>query len=138
MNEYATCYPSTMPDKNGVFQEDLCKDDRLTFNEQRDLFSSFGTTWVTQCYGDVGVRKRSQIQSPQRRSGVDAGAIQKRFAGQLIKSRDLGQSAVEVCTSKSSIGPNFYSYLEGQFCDMEKRRLYRRCDASDETECFDE
>ncbi|KAF2675824.1 hypothetical protein K458DRAFT_397586 [Lentithecium fluviatile CBS 122367] len=39
--------------------------------------------------------------------------IQKRFSGSLIKSRDLGQSAVQVCRDKNSMGTDFFSVHEG-------------------------
>jgi hypothetical protein len=63
--------------------------------------------------------------------------LQKRFAGVLVKSRDITQSAVRVCESKGSIGPDFFSEHEQMFCDMTKRKLYPACTGGGEIGCFD-
>jgi hypothetical protein len=142
MPEYSTCVPGLMPDENGVFEENPCKDSRLTEREGKDLMALFGQQCDQETTWKPGGRKRAAkerrlLQSRQEQSGVDVRKIQSRFAGKLVKSRDPGQSASELCNSRSSIGPNFYSYHEKRFCDMEKRKLYPRCETLDETECFD-
>jgi len=131
--EYPTCFPSTTHDKNGIYEEDICKEKRIDWKEKMDLMKLFGHQDMRKQCPDGETKKRAR----QTRSGSNMDAIQSRFAGILVKSHDLGQSAVEVCTSKSSIGPNFYSHHEGMFCDMETRNLYHRCETSDQTDCFD-
>lgn len=133
LNELSTCVPSVMPDKDGKFEEQICRDKRLSRYERSMIFKSFGKQIRNMC------RKRSvEEQNSQTSSEANRSAFQKRFAGQLIKSHDRGQSAIETCNSMNSIGPNFYSYHEKQFCDMETRKLFPRCENADETECFDE
>ncbi|PVH75622.1 hypothetical protein DL98DRAFT_536434 [Cadophora sp. DSE1049] len=46
---------------------------------------------------------------------------------QLVISEDTGHSAVEVCESLSSWGPDFVSVQEGIFCDMCLRKTYPLC-----------
>jgi hypothetical protein len=136
--EVSTCVPGVAPDKSGKFEVNICKDGRLDAYGKNKLFQSFGRQPRAQCKGNRAAKERRRLDLSQKFSEANKSAIQKRFTGQLIKSRDSGQSAVETCNSRNSIGPNFYSYHEGQLCDMERRKLYPRCEASDETECFDE
>ncbi|KAH7397367.1 hypothetical protein BKA66DRAFT_394575, partial [Pyrenochaeta sp. MPI-SDFR-AT-0127] len=63
--------------------------------------------------------------------------IQKRFVGRLVKSRDITQSAVRLCESKGSVGPDFFSEHEQMLCDMNRRKLYPACTGDAESECFD-
>jgi hypothetical protein len=86
----------------------------------------------------TSTKERRLLEFSKKISDASKSTIQKCFAGQLIKSQTPWQSAVETCNSKNSIGPSFYSYHEEKFCDMEKRKLYPLCVASEETECFDE
>jgi hypothetical protein len=60
-----------------------------------------------------------------------------KFEGVLVKSHDVTQSAVEVCQSTGSVGPDFFSEHEQMFCDMTTRELYPACNATVQTECFD-
>ncbi|OAL06980.1 hypothetical protein IQ06DRAFT_209690, partial [Phaeosphaeriaceae sp. SRC1lsM3a] len=136
--ELLPCVPGVMPDKNGKFEQTLCNDDRISGVDKYKLFELFGRPPQKQCNKKRAFREGRQPESPQIISDGKRSAIQKRFAGQLIKSRDRGQSAIETCNSEQSIGPNFYSYHEGHFCDMEKRKLYSRCEAWNDSECFDE
>jgi hypothetical protein len=46
---------------------------------------------------------------------------------QLIISSYTGHSAVEVCESETSWGPDFVSLAEGIFCDMCQRQAYPLC-----------
>lgn len=48
-----------------------------------------------------------------------------------------GHSAIEVCESKSSWGPDFVSVTEGIFCDMCERRSYPLCSEKETGACFD-
>lgn len=57
----------------------------------------------------------------------------------LIKSR-RGQRASRLCADPSSRGPDFVSYSEGLFCNMETREVLPLCDraAGLVTGCFDD
>jgi hypothetical protein len=142
MAEYTTCVPGLLPDTNGVFEEDPCNDSRLTLTEASQLMKSFkrqcprGSKWFPNA-GKRLTKERRRLATRQEQPAVDVHKIQSRFAGKLVKSRDLRQSASELCNSKGSIGPNFYSHHEEKFCDMQKRKLYPRCEAQGDVECFD-
>jgi hypothetical protein len=57
---------------------------------------------------------------------------------QLVISEYEGHSAVEVCESESSWGPDFVSIAEGVFCDMCERQHYPLCGKeSGGSTCFD-
>jgi hypothetical protein len=136
--EVSTCTPAVMPDKDGRFEEFICRETRLDGYEKNMLFRSFGQNPRAMCNRKRANKERHQSNSARMLSTAIESDIQKRFIGQLIKSRDRGQSAIETCNSKNSLGPNFYSYHEGKFCDMSSRKLYSRCEAPEETGCFDE
>jgi hypothetical protein len=85
------------------------------------------------------------IIGPQRRAEFPTRNVypaadhphKKSFCGKLVKSRDLSQSAVRVCNSKGSVGPDFFSEHEQVFCDMDNRQLYTACRDHEELDCFD-
>ncbi|KAF2867226.1 hypothetical protein BDV95DRAFT_464321, partial [Massariosphaeria phaeospora] len=62
--------------------------------------------------------------------------LQKRFAGILVKSRDVTQSARRACMSAGMVEPALYD-INGDFCDKEKRKLYTTCQSEVDVECFD-
>ncbi|KAF2274415.1 uncharacterized protein EI97DRAFT_444160 [Westerdykella ornata] len=62
--------------------------------------------------------------------------LQKRFAGMLVKSRDVTQSAERACTDSGMVGPDIYDH-KGMFCDMVTRKLYPTCKSERDVECFD-
>lgn len=136
--ELSACLPGVMPDKNGNFEESICRDKRLDAYSKTKLYQSFGRSPRQPCKPKRSLRHDIRRSSSRGFVSPTNSSFQKRFAGQLVKSRDRGQSAVETCNSKNSIGPNFFSYHEGQFCDMATRRLYPRCEVENSTECFDE
>ncbi|KAI7086247.1 hypothetical protein KC356_g5217 [Hortaea werneckii] len=45
----------------------------------------------------------------------------------LVKSKIPGQSAVELCNSPTSYGPDFVSETEGMYCDMGSKRTMPLC-----------
>ncbi|KAF8538049.1 hypothetical protein BDD12DRAFT_742851 [Trichophaea hybrida] len=55
----------------------------------------------------------------------------------LITSKHDSHSATELCTSKTSIGPDFVSHNEGLFCDMSKKELWSICNEIQSHACFD-
>jgi hypothetical protein len=57
---------------------------------------------------------------------------------QLVISEHDSHSAIQVCESQSSWGPDFISIVEGVYCDMCKRQYYPLCGGGKEsTTCFD-
>ncbi|TGO11277.1 hypothetical protein BTUL_0113g00070 [Botrytis tulipae] len=64
------------------------------------------------------------------------------FVGRLITSNHTSHSANELCASDTSVGPDFVSYQERVYCDMENKQAYPLClsDHSNSTTvevCFD-
>ncbi|KAL9108924.1 MAG: hypothetical protein Q9227_006320 [Pyrenula ochraceoflavens] len=61
------------------------------------------------------------------------------MAGRLITSNDTLTSAVELCESETSRGPDHLSFFERKFCDMTTKQLYGFCEATNfnGTACFD-
>ena len=58
-------------------------------------------------------------------------------ADRLIISRFSQHSAIELCESLYSLGPDMVSVQEGMFCDMSEKRLWPVCASSDASYCFD-
>lgn len=88
----------------------------------------------------VEKKKRQQQQQPepeprQRKEPVLDRRVEKRHEEahrwcqehHLVVSEHAAHSAVEVCESASSWGPDFAAVAEGVFCDMCSRRLYPLC-----------
>jgi hypothetical protein len=122
----------------GIFKADVCKDGRINAYQKNTLFQTFRRQTRAQCKGKCAAKERRRAESSQKIPMRTRALSRNAFAGQLIKSRDLGQNTVETCNSKNSTVPKFFSYHGGQFCNMEKRKLYPPCEASDETGCFDD
>jgi hypothetical protein len=55
----------------------------------------------------------------------------------LVISEFGDHSALSVCDSPTSWGPDFVSTREGIYCDMCERQVWKLCDRDDEKECFD-
>lgn len=82
-----------------------------------------------------------QPQDDRRRSvrPSDRSCPRSLHASRLIKSR-RGQSASMLCADPASRGPDFVSYSEGLYCNMETREVLPLCDAAAGrvTGCFDD
>lgn len=60
------------------------------------------------------------------------------MAGRLITSNDKSTSAIELCGSETSLGPDHVSFAERKFCDMDTKQLWPLCDGPNDTAaCFD-
>ncbi|KAG9232657.1 hypothetical protein BJ875DRAFT_485887 [Amylocarpus encephaloides] len=57
--------------------------------------------------------------------------------GHLVSSASPDHSAIEVCNSESSRGPDFLSLPEGVFCDMAAKKTYPVCTTYVKDTCFD-
>ena len=68
------------------------------------------------CMGDEKAEKRQ----PKRRSPA--------LANRLIASPRGQHLASTLCESETSHGPDFVSFSEGMFCDMETKVFYPLCD----------
>jgi len=55
----------------------------------------------------------------------------------LITSKHPSHSAIKLCKSKTSKGPDFVSYHEGVFCDMCEKEVWPLCSESLKGGCFD-
>lgn len=143
------CKPTIQPDQNGVYQKDVCYDERLSEEDRIELMTEFDQycpnlneydSTDVQVNNNRKKRSLGTRHEPQMRhnhSSVGTSDFQRRFAGHLTKSRDLSHSATELCTNMGSTGPNLYSYHEKRFCDLQKRKLYPVCEIQGQTECFD-
>ena len=60
------------------------------------------------------------------------------FASRLVISKGKTHSAMELCMSPSSKGPDFVSWEEKKFCDMENKQIWPLCGDSTTSACFDE
>ena len=58
-------------------------------------------------------------------------------ADRLIVSKFPQHSAVELCGSAYSLGPDMVSSIEGMFCDMSEKQLWPLCSGGTTTYCFD-
>lgn len=60
------------------------------------------------------------------------------MSSQLVVSKDVQQSAKELCESDTSHGPDFVSVPERLFCDMGTKTLWLFCEGDeDQKPCFD-
>mgnify|MGYP001236825068 CR=1 FL=1 len=55
----------------------------------------------------------------------------------LVKSHIATHSAVELCESPTSAGPDFVAFAEGKFCDMKGRIVWDLCSETFLEQCFD-
>jgi hypothetical protein len=143
-----------VPDASGNLYEDFCDDPSISKDDIKKLsdathhsceskqerIDKFGRpSGSGGCKRDPALGRRA---CRTRRAAQKVGEprfdkLRARFQGQLVKSFDVRQSARELCKSKGSVGPNFYSHHEESFCDMSTKKLYPRCKEDDATECFD-
>lgn len=68
--------------------------------------------------------RNDRRQQDDHNSDIFAG-IKKRqevHADRLVVSEMQGHSAIEVCNSQSSLGPDFVSLTEMMFCDMSEKK----------------
>ncbi|KAI1957327.1 hypothetical protein LOZ58_005695 [Ophidiomyces ophidiicola] len=59
------------------------------------------------------------------------------FEGRVIISDDVNHSAVELCQSATSMGPDLANTKEGKFCDMCTREIHPLCSEKITNGCFD-
>lgn len=92
------------------------------FEEDRSLAEEYASNAPngTKTTGKRQVRKRST-----------------EMASELVVSQHDGHSAVGLCSSDTSFGPDFLSIHEGSFCDMGTKTLWPLCDAETVDKCFD-
>ncbi|ELQ36304.1 hypothetical protein M0657_001589 [Pyricularia oryzae] len=111
-------------------ESDPTEIDRWETRRPEDLNSTRGIVHVP-----------GQPQDDRRRSvrPSDRSCPRSLHASRLIKSR-RGQSASMLCADPASRGPDFVSYSEGLYCNMETREVLPLCDgaAGRVTGCFDD
>lgn len=161
LKEISACLPSAIPADDGKVYSDPCDDKRLTQQDRYNVLSAYkyqcpkthAYDWYWDCPADkkngcgkprepprpiISLKDKRRTSFPSRDGFPSADhPLQKRFAGMLVKSRDISQSAVRVCKSQGSVGPDFFSEHEQMFCDMTTRTLYPACTAKLKIGCFD-
>jgi hypothetical protein len=161
LNEISGCLPSAVPDKDGKVYSDPCDYPYLSQQDRYNILSMYKYScptdhkhdWFWDCPPDkkngcgkpreptkpiINLKDRRRAELPMNDGYPSADhPLQRRFAGKLVKSRDITQSAVRVCNSKGSVGPDFFSEHEQMFCDMNNRQLYTACRDHEELDCFD-
>lgn len=80
---------------------------------------------------DFMIKKRGPAGSGQRRKRADM------HRDRLVVTPYAKHSAVELCNSESSWGPDEVSLTERMFCDMDTKTLYPLCDDQTGINCFD-
>ena len=79
-------------------------------------------------------------RSLEARQAATRAYVKKRqaiHADRLIVTALEYHSAVDLCDSPYSLGPDMVSTLEGMFCDMSEKRLWPVCTADTASYCFD-
>ncbi|KAH7079653.1 hypothetical protein FB567DRAFT_533065 [Paraphoma chrysanthemicola] len=157
--EVSACLPTVVPAEDGKVYPDPCDDPRLQRQDRYNILQMYhyqcpqtsAYDWYWDCPADkkngCGKPREAEpiIITPRQRPAVSRyngivttnNSLQRRFAGRLVKSRHVDQSAVQVCTNPGSIGPDFFSEHEQMFCDMTERKLYPVCKSGGDMECFD-
>lgn len=144
--EVSACLPDGLPAPDGKVYPRPCSDPRLADTDKYTILSMYGQACPnldtkkpkpTVCRRNACRKRQEGSFSTEQGFPSPYHPLQKRFAGKLVKSRDITQSAVRVCESKGSVGPDFYSEHEQMFCDMNRRKLYPMCTSDADVECFD-
>lgn len=86
------------------------------------------------------IRVRSDKRGSLQRRDRMIATLKRRqaiHADRLVISQIAEHSAVELCNSLASLGPDLVSIAEGMFCDMSEKRLWPLCTANSTPYCFD-
>ncbi|KAH7402344.1 hypothetical protein DE146DRAFT_754927 [Phaeosphaeria sp. MPI-PUGE-AT-0046c] len=68
---------------------------------------------------------------------VDQPQVKEAFGGRLVSSYHGKHTAKEICVNEFSLGPDFVSFSDNTFCDMETKTAWPLCDAEHSKGCFD-
>ena len=103
--------------------------------------ASFDMNLEMQNFTRRGIQSatKDQREDPARTDDM-VDKIKKRqtiHANRLVVSKIVGHSAIELCNSITSLGPDLVSMMEGMFCDMSEKQLWPVCVEDDESYCFD-
>lgn len=80
---------------------------------------------------------RDRDSMPRKKRSSPPGRSSK-FDGRLITSVHEHHSARELCENGHSYGPDFVSFSENLFCDMEKKEIWPLCNGREvQNECYD-
>jgi hypothetical protein len=82
-------------------------------------------------------RSETSLQERQAATRVYVRKRQAIHADRLIITSLSYHSAVELCDSPYSLGPDMVSTLEDMFCDMSEKRLWPVCNYATASYCFD-
>lgn len=89
------------------------------FTRKRDMFARAPSCSVSES----PEKDQSGSAIAKRKTGSS-----EQFGHQLVKSLLPGQTASELCDSRSSAGPSFVSYEERSFCFMLTKTLFPFCE----------
>lgn len=81
---------------------------------------------------------RDRDSMPPNKRSTATSLRPSKFDGRLITSVHERHSARELCGNENSYGPDFVSYSENLFCDMETREHWPLCDGRQRKDkCYD-
>ena len=76
-----------------------------------------------------------------KKRGLSGGAARRKRSSmhrdRLVVTPYAKHSAIELCNSETSWGPDEVSLTERMFCDMDTKTLYPLCDDQAKNNCFD-
>ena len=84
----------------------------------------------------VGSNEKRALPDPLRSNSTTVTVGSRRRKAELVVSHHKGQSAMELCNSHRSRGPDFVSVSEGKYCDMTNKILYPLCSDGVKRDCF--
>lgn len=79
----------------------------------------------------TGTDKRDSTKRPRGKH------VKRSLAPTVVKSNLTTHTAASLCASESSVGPDFLTLADGQFCDMGTKTLWPVCKSAQDTGCFD-
>lgn len=82
-------------------------------------------------------RKRMRRRLDHQETVVEIKKRQALHTGRLVVSKYTQHSAIELCESLYSLGPDMVSVPESMFCDMSEKQLWPVCTDRAASYCFD-
>jgi hypothetical protein len=122
----------------------LCQEPSMTFfNQSRFVFASAAGSRLRPLafltmfdfFGMVVGATGSVINRVPR--FIDPPQAKEAFGGTLVSSHDAQHTGKELCKNPTSFGPDFVSFSDNTFCDMETKTAWPLCDKDHLRGCFD-
>jgi hypothetical protein len=96
-----------------------------------------GPSWNRNLKPQEETRRKMRRQEKEEDAIARVKKRQVIHADRLIVSNIPQHSAVELCDSPYSLGPDMVAMAEGMFCDMSEKQLWPVCADSTASYCFD-